>query len=267
MRFLALFLVLNCALTARADVIATYRILDKDKIAARSPDTRVLATNGAKLQETWSGVIGESGVTYNKTWQLSQNDLNRVVTLDAALKIYKTEPMIPVLPPGFAFPEIRVSKIGREKMLGFETNHFTVDLTFELEAPARGKTLARQEIWVLPVTQLPGLPTTTRNFGVVPREKISGDTQFWDEIQSGIWVKKVIFEPILSGETNFKPLFNEELSSLTICTFSPALLEIPGDCREVPGAEFERLRAQNKREIEARQNQTGPVVIAPRATN
>jgi hypothetical protein len=267
MRLLTLFLLLNCPLAVRADVIASYRILEPDQLVARSPERRVLATNNAMLQETWGATLGKSDPAYRKTLQRRENNGNRVITLDAALKVYKVEPMVPAAPPGFSFPEIRVSKIGREKMLGFNTNRFTIDTLYGSQAPGTEKMLARQEIWVLPTAELAGLPTTTRNFGFLPREKITGDANFWDEIQSGIWVKKTVFELASPDTKSFKPIYSEEISSLTIGTLSPAMLELPGDCREVSGADFDRLRAQNKREIEARPTQSAPIVIAPRTEN
>ena len=244
-----LVLVACFGVAARADVITTHRIVEADKPVSRSPETLTLASNDALLTQTWSSTFGSDGsASYRRTIQITQYAKNRVATLDVALKIYKFEPMETAAPPGTPSLSIRLTHLADEKVLGYNTHHFFLDIIFDKSPFANGGTLARQEIWLLPAASRPQLPTQTRNLSGIESAKVSGDAQFLPEIQSGIYIKKSVFDLVANDETPAKIVYTEEISAISTGDIAPANFEIPSDYRELSPAQFAAALNQEKRE-------------------
>ena len=249
MRFFALFCLGVLATAARTDVITTQRLVTPGSPIARAPATVTLASDDALLTESWGGRFGADGASYQRTLQLTRYAKNEIVTMYVALKIYKIEPLAPELLPGMKMPGIRVTHLADEKVLGYNTHHFFVDLSFDDPAASAAPRpiLMRQEVWLLPVTSNPLLPNQTRNLRGVEMASVSGDAQFWPEIQSGVWIKKSVFNPVAPTTTPTTIVLTEEVSSLAICLpLAPALFEIPSDYRQLSPAAYADALAKDK---------------------
>ena len=245
MHFFALFCLGVLATAARTDVITTQRLVTLGSPIASTPATVTLASDDALLTESWGGRFGADGASYRRTLQLTRYAKNEIVTMDVALKIYKIEPIAPELLPGMKMPGIRVTHLADEKVLGYNTHHFFVDLSFDDPAASAAPRpiLMRQEVWLLPAASNPLLPNQTRNLRGIEMASVSGDAQFWPEIQSGVWIKKSVFNPVAPTTI----VLTEEVSSLAICQpLSPALFEIPGDYRQLSPAAYADALAKDE---------------------
>ena len=242
MRYLFLFTLLCAA--ARADVITTQRIItavSSNQTVSTTPATLTLSSNDALLTESWGGSFGSEGAAYRRTLQLTRYAANQVVTLDTTLKIYKIEPIAPDLLPGMKTPKLRVTHLADETTLGYKTHHFWVDILFNespfIDSPKAA--LMRQEIWLLPAARNPLMPTQARNLRGIEAADVSGDAQFWPEIQSGVWIKHTVYNLVAPTQTPKEIVYTEEVVSLSICQpLAPALFEVPGDYRQLSPAEF-----------------------------
>ena len=245
--FSLLFLTLGvCVAAAHSDVIASYRIVEADKPVSRSPETLTLASNDALLTQTWNGRFGAKGATYRRTLQLTQYDKKRVVTMDTTLGIYKVEPLEPKISPGVTLPSLRLTRLDDEKILGFDTHHFFLDFSYPKSSLAKEGLLARQEIWLLPSTSNAQIPARARNLRSI--KSASGDAQLLPEIQSGIFIKKTIFNAVPADKTPAKIVYTEEISALSIGDIAPSNFEIPSDYRELSPVQFAAALGKEKRD-------------------
>ena len=245
-RFPLLLLTLGvCAGAAHCDVLASYRIVEADKPVSRSPETLILASEDALLTQTWSGIYEAKGATYRRTLQLTQYDKKRVVTMDTTLGIYKVEPLEPKISPGVTLPSLRLTRLEDEKVLGFDTHHFFLDFSYPKNSLLKEGLLLRQEIWLLPSTSNAQIPARARNLRGI--KSASGDAQLLPEIQSGIFIKKSVFNAVPADKTPNEIVYTEEISSLSFGGLSPTNFEIPGDLRQLSPTQYEEALAQAKR--------------------
>ncbi len=248
--FLPCLALIACFSTiGRADVITTHRIVEADKPVSRSPETLTLASNDARLTQTWDGTFGSDGsASFRRTIQITQYAKNRIATLDVALKIYKFEPIGTVVPLSMMPPSIRLTRLADEKVLGYDTHHFFLDFLYVTSPFADGHPLLRQEIWILPAASNPKLPTQPHNLAGMESVKVTGDAQFWPEIQSGIFIKQSVFDSVPADETPTKIVYTEEISALSIGDIAPANFDIPGDYRELSPAQFAAALNKERRD-------------------
>ncbi len=249
------------SVSARADVITSYRTVEKDKPVSRSPETLVLASDDALLTETWDGDFGEDGAYYRRSSQLVQFSKNRIVTMDADLRIYAIAPLGPETVPGEPAPKLRITRLADEKILGYNTHHFYVDGIYQQSPFANGGTLARQEIWVLPAASDPRLPVRQRNFRAIEAANVSGDAQFLPEIQSGILIRQSVFDAVTPDVVPSKVVYVQELTALSIGELPASTFEIPPGYRQLSPSEYSAELGKNlgealEREFDRQRNAT-----------
>ena len=196
------------------------------------------------MTQSWRATITADGATYGESRQLVQNKSGRVLVVDTALGVYYVEPLAPPTPRGVEVPTLQITDLGREKMLGYETRHFAVDVEFAAMTGFPGKSLSRQELWVLPAAQTPGVPAHLENFRGVTPDSLRGDTKSWDELQGGLPVRTVRYDLTDPAAPQFKPLLTEELASLTFTTVAPETFAVPANLREVTREAWQEQRRQ-----------------------
>lgn len=257
MRFLSvatLIFALGLSATARADVIATRRVIAEGEKISRVPETRILASDNAYLSEYWFTSSSEKTPYYLQRVSLNQRELNRSVTMDRTLKIFTVD--LPFMAADYVAPIVRLTFLGEEEILGFKTRRFRIERIYAKTERTPFKMTLAQEVWILPANQIPGLPKGIIGFD--KREKITGDTQFLSELKNGFMVRHVDFA-LAYDEEKPKVRETEELSSLTICELDPALFQIPADYREVSAVQFTELVTKNAKNIAAKNGVKEPI--------
>ena len=253
----------TCAATtcaARADVIATYRTVEGNRPVTRQPETLTLACEDALWTQSWLGSYGPEGASFRPTITLVQYEQERVVTMRPDLKIYKIEPLQLELFAGAAIAGVRLTRLEDEKVLGYATHHFFVDLIFEKAPFVTGGPLQRMEVWLLPASSNAQLPNHARNLPGLQASIVTGDTQFLAEVQSGIWIKQTVFDAAELDQTPGKPVYTDEVSALSIGALPASTFDIPGDYRQLSPAQYAAVTGKEalerrQRHIEAAERQ------------
>lgn len=241
-------LVAGLAHSGKADVIYSLRHTERGEKLSSRPQTRVLASNQARLEEVWNPRIGivleagrmaNTGAPYIKTLRLTQYAQKRVFVMDAGRKTYRIESFTPEEDPRTSF---EIADLGEVEILGWKTWHFRIDATYSHTPLDKSK--ARVEIWVVPAAQIKDFPALSPNFPWVSRQMVSGDVGNWDIIQNGLILRRTVWNLSADEPQKAEELFSEEVTSLCFGKIDEALFAIPDGYKEVSREEFSRSRRE-----------------------
>lgn len=245
------------ARSSAADVVYALRVLSPGEKLSSRPQTRVLASNEAHLEEVWNGSYMGTHATYTRELRLTQFALKRVVVMDANLKIYRVEPLREEkTEPEPTLRSVQITDLGEEPILGFSTRHYRINTSFTVkDVTAQNEVkntdlTVRQDWWAAPPATVRGYPTNSPTPIAAPA---GVDVELWKRIQSGLRVRQIVSQPSKTEPQSYVEVYREELTSLAQCELDKAAFEIPSDYKEVSSSEFARLRRKRKFDIMARQ--------------